>query len=497
MFGVDGVPVESITHEYDAQGHVVRDESRHPDGTWNYTQTNVYDEAGHVVESRNFNRYSEYVYTYEYDEKGRQVKSTNANKEATYSITEVRYNDNDQPCYRKETYPQMNRVSETYTTFNAEGEENGNRCYVTDQDGYRLYSSDSVFVDKKGFMHQRQFNCYENTPKTMEGVFNKEGFLTHYEYFEGNSENPSVVADFNFEKDGVTLRDVVWKELSLGQVKNTRTYACMPRYDTFGNWIRRTRGVSYLFDGGYTGYDDLHGLLTNAKRTITYRGNDQGQNYGFEGKAGKADLHLNFTEDDEVFFGNLSIDGNDWRAVGKRNADGSMFFVALMEEGDIPWSLSIPAGEGRRNATLFDCAGDEEIPVTLNPTRKDLPTYQFSTTPDDLVGLYRYNFEGLHTSGEIDTYREGEDWEDLHYSVENVWYGSVPKIATDEQTVYIGDQTEFYIYKWSEDVEGSLEYTIRFFDRFAVIRIVSGDPSLYFPFGTTIEGIYAKLPAVG
>ena len=43
----------------------------------------------------------------------------------------------------------------------------------------------------------------------------------------------------------------------------------------------------------------------------------------------------------------------------------------------------------------------------------------------------------------------------------------------------------------------SVSYRIRFFDGFAVIVPDRGDPSDFFGFGTTIAGIYAKIPAVG
>ena len=496
VYGYDDVADEIITHVYDAQGHDILTESRRADGSWNYTQTSRYDENGHIIENMNRNNYGVYVNTYEYDAEGRQYKSTYSNNGKIFSTTEVQFNDKGQSVYRKETYPEMNRVSEYYTTYDEKGEENGNRNYVTDEKGYRLNSSDSIFTDNKGFVHQRQYSNYDK-PKTMEGTFNKESYLTHYEYFEGNAANPSIIVDFNFAKDGSTLHDVVWKDLSLGQVTNTRTLACPPRYDTFGNWIYRTRGISYLFDGEYTKFEDLDGFLSHATRKIAYRGDDQGLNYGYEGKAGNADLRLTYTEDDGACFGNLYLDGNIWRAVGRTDKDGSQYFVALMEDGDIPWSLSIPAGEGKRTATLFDLNGNKETAVTLNPTRKDLQTYSFSTKSDDLVGLYRYTFKDGSASGELDVSRCGENWEELHYEIENVWNSSFPKIATEEQTEYLGDQTEFYIYKWCEEGEGSAVYTLRFFDGFAIIQLVKGDPSLFYPLGTTIAGIYAKLPAVG
>ena len=496
VYGTDGVPDEIISHTYDDEGHDILIESHRADGNWNYTQTSRY-ENGHIVENVTRNNYGQYANLYEYDAEGHQVKSTYLSNGTVFSITETRYNEKGQDVYRKETYPQMNRVNETYTTYDEKGEQNGYRCFVTDSEGFRLNNSDSTFTDNKGFLHERQYSCYEGKPKTIEGTFNKEHFLTHYEYFEGNAASPSIITDFSFEKDGMTLKEVVWKDLTLGEVKNTRTLACAPRYDTFGNWIHCTRGLGYLFDGEYTQFEEMESYLSSATRKITYRGDDQGLNYGFEGKAGNADLRLTYTEDSGVCFGNLYLDGNIWRAVGRTDKDGSQFFVALMEEGDIPWSLSIPAGEGKRTATLFDLNGKQEIAVTLNPTRKDLQTYSFATKSDDLVGLYRYAFKDGSAAGELDVSRCGEDWEEIHFAIENVWFSAVPKIASEEQTDYLGDRTEFYFYKWCEEGEGSAEYILRFFDGFAIIQLQKGDPSLFYPLGTTIAGIYAKLPAVG
>lgn len=497
VYGTDNDPIDIITHTYDAQGHDIQTESHRADGSWNFTQTSRYNADGRIVENTTRNNFGQYSNTYEYDAEGRQYKSTYIANGKVFSIAEMAFNEKGQTVYRKETYPEMQRVSEYFTTYDEKGEENGTRNYVTDENGYRLSSRDSIFTDKKGLLHRLQYANYDNQPKTMEGTFNKEDYLTHYEYFEGNAANPSIIVDFNLENDGTTLRDVVWQDLSLGQVNNTRTMTCTPRFDTFGNWIYRTRGVNYLLDCQYMTFEDLEGYLSHSTRKITYHGDDQGLNYGYEGKAGNAELRLTFTEDDGVCFGDLYLDGNIWRAVGRTDKDGSQYFVALMEEGDIPWSLAIPAGEGKRTATLFDQNRNQEMAITLNPTRKDLHTYSFATTSDELVGLYRYSFKDGSADGSLDVSRRGDDWEELHYEIENVWFGAVPKIASEEQTDYLGENTKFYIYKWCEEGEGSVEYTVRFFDGFAVIQLVKGNPSLFYPLGTTIAGIYAKLPSVG
>ncbi len=499
VWGSAGVPDQITTHEYDERGNITRTESTRADGTWNYTTLNRYDANGRMALSSNKSPYGENSNSYEYDERGNLVRSTYTSNGQLWSTTESRFDENDRSVYRKETFPQLGRVNEVYTSYDAEGEQNGYRIYVTDSEGSRLENSDSTFTDKKGMLHQRQFANYDNKPRTYEGTYNKHHFLTHYEYFEGTANNPSVVVDFDYEKDGQTLNGITWKELSLGTVKNTLSRSFAPRYDTFGNWIRRTGGIAWLFDATFTKFDNLEEMLSESTREITYRGEDQGQNYGFEGKVGNADIWLHCTEDNDVFRGELSVDGNVLRAVGTRDNDGNLYFVALEEEGEIPWSLSVPAGSGKRSASLYDMRDMDPVPteVTLTPTRKDLKTYRFATTSAETPGLYRYAFKDGSTSGQLDVSRCGENWEEICFKIDNEWNGQFPKIASDEQLDYLGDRTNFYVYKWEEGHDQSLEYTVRFFDDFAVIRILRGNPNEFFPIGTTVAGIYAKLPAVG
>ena len=497
VYGTDGVADQITIHEYNDQGNVVLTESRRADGSWNYTTRNTYDDQGRLIATSNRSPYGESLLQYEFDGQGHQYKTTFYSNGALYSISENTYDEKENICYRRESYPQMGRVNEYYTSYDADDNIIGNRNYVNDESGYRLQYSDTTFTDKKGLRHQRSYTAYDDEAHTYEGIFNDKDYLTHYEFFKGTANNPSYVIDLDYDKDGTTLRKLVWKELSLGEVKETKTRDFSPRYDTFGNWIRRTSGIPYLFDGSYTTFDSLEEMLSESYRKITYRGDDQGQNYGFEGKAGKADLFLKCTEDDGVLFGSLTLDGNIWRAVGTRDKNNNLFFVAMDNEGNIPWSLSIPDGTGKLEATLFDSEGGS-TPIALKTTRKGLETHKFAADPGDVVGLYEYNFKNGSTSGTLDVSRFGEDWEQVRFEIENIWYANVPKVAEDDQTDYFGNQTtNYYVYKWDDETSNSMSYSIRFYDGFAVIVIEKGSASDFFPPGTTIAGIYAKLPSVG
>ena len=499
VYGAEGNPEQIICYEYNEQGSIVQSRMLQPDGTVTSTTRNSYDENGRIVKTTYNNSYGESINTYGYDDQGRQIKGSYSSNGKIFNTTENAYDEKGNLFYQKNTFPEMNRVNEYYTTFDDNGETVASRNYVTDEKGFRLEHSDTSYVDNKGLRHERVFNNYEENARTTVGVFNKQGMLTHYEYFEGNAENPSCIVDFNFEKDGTTLKDLVWKELSLGQVKNTHTREFGRRYDTFGNWTRRTNGIPYLIETYYTTFDDIDNLLTQTVREITYYGDDQGNNYGFEGKAGKADVLLRCTEDNGVFCGQLTIDGNTWRAVGTRDEGENLYFVALEEEGDIPWSLSIPAGSGKIKAILYNMQDmdPEAVDITVTPTRKGLETYRFSTTGDDLVGLYRYNFKDGSTSGELDVYLTGDNWDQIRFGIENAWFQEFPKSAVEEATDYFHGGTVYYEYKWQEETEAQLEYSVRFFDGFAIVTVLKGNPNDFYPLGTTIAGIYAKLPAVG
>ena len=499
VYGSDGQPEQTIYYEYNDKGDVTMSESQSADGGWQSTTRNRYDADGRLIMSSYSSPYGENSNTYEYDDQGRQVKSSFYSNGKLYSTSENTLDGNGNTVCRKETFHQLNKVNEYFNSYDEKGEFIANRNYVNDEKGYRLEYSDSTFTDSKGLRHQRIYSNYGDDPHSYEGIFNKQDNLTHYEFFEGQASNPKYILDFNYDKDGVTLRDIEWKELSLGTVKNTRTRSFVPRHDTFGNWTRRTSGISYLPDLEYTSFDNIDDMMPETIRKIKYRGEDQGQNYGFEGKAENADVRLTCTEDNGVFFGRLNIDGNEWRAVGNRDKDDNLYFVALEEDGEIPWSLSIPAGSDKRNASLFDMRDMDPDPVaiTLNPTRKNLKTYAFTTTGAEIPGLYCYVFKDGSTSGQLDVSRCGENWENVQFKINNEWNGDFPKIASDEQSEYFGDNTEFYLYKWDEGVDRSLRYSIRFFDGFAVITILDGNPNDFFPIGTTVAGIYAQLPSVG
>ena len=70
-------------------------------------------------------------------------------------------------------------------------------------------------------------------------------------------------------------------------------------------------------------------------------------------------------------------------------------------------------------------------------------------------------------------------------------------MARDEFIDYPGEQTTVYRYMWNDDTNLGYQYTIRFFDNFAVIDSSSPNSDIFFGTGTTIVGIYAKLPSVG
>ena len=305
------------------------------------------------------------------------------------------------------------------------------------------------------------------------------------------------MADFTYAPDGETLREATWKQMLLGQVKETFTKQFKEKVDTFGNWTYRTKGIPDLFDAEYMSFEDVIGLIGSVSRKIAYRGADQGQNYGFTAKtSGGADIRLTCTEDDGVLCGDLNIDGNTYRTVGTRDENGELYFAALKPNGEIPWALLIPDGNGKREGTVFK--GEEEIKVTFNPTRDGLMTYGFSTSVDDIVGIYQFEYPGDLRSGKLNVWRNVDNMEEFHFEIHNTGSNTHQfNMAEDEFTDYPGEMTTIYRYMWDDEGEKSYHYKIRFFDNFAVICEGSGDPNAFFAMGTSIEAIYAKLPAVG
>lgn len=492
----EGEIYSSNIYEYDSNGNVTYSEYRDGKGEVTYATRNRYDADGHLTLSSSQSPYATYSTASEYDENGRLSRSTSSVDGKVNNITTYRYDDKDRQVLRTEEMVSQGRILNDYTYYDDKGEFCGSTTVTTDSEGTRVTSRDTTFTDSNGMRHQRYYFHYD-TEKAYEGTFNKEGSITHYEYFEDNSSQPSVVVDFTYAPDGETLREINWKRMMLGQVKETLIKKFHEKVDTFGNWTYRTGSIPYLFDIEYMDFDDLVGMLGSVTRKIEYRGDDQGQNYGFTAKtSGGADIRLTCTEDDGVLSGDLFIDGNTYHAVGTRDEEGELYFVALKPNGEIPWSLVIPEGNGNREGRVYK--GEEEINVTFSPTRDGLMTYKFSTTTDDIVGLYKFDYPGDLRSGQLDVWRKADNLEEFSFEIINTGSGTrMVNMAKDEFIDYPGEQTTVYRYLWDDDGDKNFVYNIRFFDNFAVICKTKGDPNDFFDMGTTIEAIYAKIPAVG
>ena len=494
-WGVDGEVMSVNYYEYDEAGHTTYTAYSGEDGTIQSSTRNHFDAAGNMVLSTTTSSYGTYSNANEYNEKGLLVKSTSSFNNDVSNITTYVYDDEGREIQRDENIPGAGRKYQYYTSYDVKGEPVGTRTVVQENGQIWVSNSDSSFTDANGLRHQRSYSNYDNIARTYESVFNKKGAVTHYEFFEGNASQPSIIADYKFAKDGETLQELTWKEMVLGQVKQTKTKVFPMKEDSFGNWTRHSKGVMYNVDAEYMSFDDIVGMTCSVKRDIEYYGEDQGQNYGFEGKAGEADVRLTCTNDDDVLFGELTIDGNTWRTVGTCDDAGLLTFVALEESGKIPWSLAIPAGSGKREATLYK--GNDAVKASLSPFRKDLKTYKFSAQPDDLVGIYQYEYPDDKGCGKLDVWRSGENWENIEFHIDVTGAAPSFNMAKDEFTDYLGENTTFYRYIWDDATDESLEYIIRFFDNFAVITVGRGNPSKFFGMNVSVNGIYAKLPSVG
>ena len=485
-------------YQYDDNDNITFSEYHQGDGTLNSTTWNTYDAAGHILSTTTQNPYGSYAVTYEYDDKGKMVKAISSSNGETTNISTYQYDDAGRETMSH--YQSLANGSESwcYTSYDKNGNQNGwsSLSKEPDQDQATLNRHDTTFFDANGLKHERTYENY-GEPKTYESTYNKQGHVTHYEQFEGTASHPLYVIDFTFNPDGVTLREMTCREMVLGQEKSSQTKKFSEQLDTFGNWTRRTEGIMYNFAMMEPGFDYLNdGMMTLIHRKIEYYGEDQGQNYGFTGKAGNADIRLTHSFDGLILCGELTIDGNTWRAVGTRDEDdGSLYVVALKENGDIPWSLTIPGGDGTREGSLFK-GGDEEISATFTPTQEGLKTYSFATTPEEIVGIYEFDFKNDMPSGSMNVFRTGEDWKEVHFDLFRSGRKSTLTMAQDAFNDEFG-KTEYYRYCYEEDTGSSFSYEIYFFDGFAVILMTDWDNYGIAGPKPTLQGIYAKLPAVG
>ena len=498
VWGNDGNPESINFYEYDEAGRTTYTAYAQPDGEIMTSTRNHYNADGKMTLSVTSSSYGTYTNSYEYDGKGQLSKSTSAFNGEVSNITAYAYDEAGREIWHEEILPSQPRTYKYCTSYNAKGEINGNKSIITENGKSWISTSDTTFTDKNGLRHDRTYACYDDAePRTYEATYNKQGVVTHYEFFNGNASQPTTVIDFKLAPDGHSLREMEWKDLMLGQVTDTRVRKYSELVDSFGNWTQHTEGLRYNMDIFYMHFEDVANMMSTTYREIEYYGEDQGQNYGFEGKAGQASVCLSCTNDHGVYAGELQIDGNVWRAVGTSNADGLLTFVALEENGNIPWTLTIPAGDGKREGTLHQ--GGNEMKVTLSPFHKDLKTYSFSTRRDDLVGIYQYEYPGDKGTGVLDVWRGGDNWENLMINIKCTGPAPSFNMAKDEFSEYFGDseETDVYRYLWNDDNGESLDYTIRFFDTFAVIILGNGNPSAFFGMNVSVAGIYAKLPSVG
>lgn len=497
VYGTSEDNIYSVNlYEYDKDGRVTYSEYQDGDGKSHYSTRNRYDAEGKLTFTTSKSPYNSYSTANEYDENGHLAKSTYTADGKVTNISEYRYDEKGRQILRIENMLNAGQILTEYTSYDDKDEIIGSTMVTSDSDGTRVTSRDTIFFDRNGMRHQRSYYHFD-VEKAYESTFNKQGYVTHYEYFEDNASQPSIVVDFNYASDGKTIREMSWKKMLLGQVKETKNKKFSEKVDTFGNWTRRTLGVPYNFDAQYMDFDVLGEMLSQITRDIVYRGPDQGRNYGFTAKTeGGADIRLICTEDDDVLCGDLTIDGNTYRTVGTCDENGELYFAALKPDGDIPWALVIPAGNGKREGTLYK--GKDATKVTLTPTREGLMTFGFSADVNDIVGLYEFDYPGDMRSGRLNVWRGGENFEEYHFEIMNTGSGAHKlNMAKDDFSEYIGEETTVYRYMWNDDTEDNFSYTIRFFDNFAVIRSGKGNPDAFFGLGTSIDGIYVKLPAVG
>ena len=498
VYGSDGEVYSIQLTEYSADGQVVKSQYLNGEGEPVSINNYRYDAAGNQTMWENVNpsNNSSYSTVNEYDSQNRRVKSVSSYNGQVSTIETTNYDVDGWDALNQTEWVNLGKTARQYEKHLKDLDETATRRYETDENGTKLTYLDTAFVDAAGLRHHRTYFNYDNE-YSYEGTFNKDGYLTHYEFFKGKSTRPAKTLDLEIAPDGETLKRVVLRTQEFGQVQE-HDLPQLYEADTFGNWTDRTLGLRWLPDLYYS--DDpesVRNWLATQHRTITYYGDDQGQNYRFEGKNGESELILRWTNDLGVICGEAILDGDPVRIVGCKEKVGSDWhIVALQKDGTIPWHLYMDAEGDNRTATIVKGMDEYKFPMTAS--RKDLKTYNFKAKPDDIVGIYEYKDKGGDTGeGTLNVSRCGDDWEEYQFEVTTCGPAPSYTTASDKFTNSPSETLEFYNYLWDERSDTNFAYKIRFFDDFAVILRESGSPAAIFGMGVTLEGFYAKLPSVG
>ena len=494
-----GGEISSIqTTEYNADGNVAKTQSFDGDGTLMSTTNYRYDAAGNQTfyEMESPANNSTFTSIREYDSQNRLKKVTASYNGQVNDIQTYEYDVDgwDQVCETE--WVNLGKKARQYEKQLKDIDRTASRRYETTEDGTKLTYRDTSFIDANGLRHELNYFNYDNE-YAFEGTFSQKGYLTHYELFKGKSTRPAKTLDLEYAPDGESLKSITMRTQEFGQVNEEQILQTYET-DTFGNWTDRVLPLYYLPDLFYNqSLEDIDGWLGTQHRTITYYGDDQGQNYGFEGKNGDSELRLLWTNDEGVICGEAFLDGDPVRIVGtKPKKEKDLHIVALKKDGTIPWHLYMDAGEENPTATIVK--GMDEYKFPMKATRKELKTYSFKAKPDEIVGIYEYKDEGGDTGeGTLDVSRCGDNWEDYQFEVTTCGPAPSHTTATDKFTSSAGQTMNFYNWLWDENTDMSFSYGIRFFDDFAVIVRESGSPAAFFGMGVTLEGFYAKMPSVG
>ena len=494
VYGTEEEGYTTYTYEYTADGKIAKSQYWDTDGTLRFTTTYGYDAAGNETSYTSVNPQSTFSRVSEYDSRNRIVKAIESYDGQTNTIQTYQYDVDGWDQLQTTEWVRVGRTNLHYEKTDKEGSIIASRNIVKDEKGTRLTFADTTFTDAAGYRHERYY-YNQDEEYTQEGTFNKQGNLTRYALYRGQSTQPSITVDFDIAADGETLNGFTARRFEAGQVQEEKT-ARFGDWDSFGNWTTRALSPSYLIS--VTQDEDLENFdfwFLTQDRTIQYYGDDQGQNYGFEGSNGDNQLRLQWTRDHSVLYGEATLDGQSMRIVGTQGKEESgLHIVALEEDGTIPWHIYMDKEGDKRMATIV--RGMEELKIPVSATRKGLKTYHFSTTADAILGLYEYHDAGGDTGdGTLRITRSEDDPDILNFEISNCGPGPSYNMATDTFTDMPDETLKVSRYLSDDDYEFSFNYQVCLYDGFAVILRESGSPMAFFGLGMSVTGIYAKVPA--
>lgn len=484
LFNADGKAAEVVYYDY--QGNEVT------------RVTNEYDGNGNCVKSTSKSEWGTSVNEMQYDAEGRVVREEYSYN-GKHSSTELcEYDKNGNVTRRESIFPNGSRNLQL-ASFDSKSNQTGSKM-ITVEDGIEsIVYADTVYFTPDGLKHEDRLNFFEGYSLS-KCTFNKEGrLLTFEEYPDGKGECPSKYeCECLYGDEGELVKTIFRQRNASGSFDTTeKQYGKM---DTFGNWTERSFGPTFCITIDGNGFGSPAEIIsycsTDYTRKITYRGEDQGDCYHYEGTYNGDPVTVTFCESEGIIRGEAELEGVTYDAAG--TADRG--FVQLYSfdrdrDGLITFEMNVRLDGEEATASCFSDGEWKEIDLSA---AKDKPYRKFNVKPvtgSRVYGTYRYNHGENGAEGILDAFLV--NWDDpdegMTIAIECVDGAPSMHIANDRFDSYSEGRHSNYLM----DGDRHFFYEVIFIDGYAIVRRIEGDPNGFFGLNTTVEGVYCKMDAAG